>query len=118
MKGDTWSAVVAGNAIALAGTAIGAAIALSRLALPKLAEELSGMGSQPPEWVSIALDHHNELPLVGVPGLVLGVAAMMIRPLRSVLAVAAIIAAGLAIAAILLMFIGTLAPLYNASAGL
>jgi hypothetical protein len=118
MQSGNWAGYLAGKAIAISGGAIVAAMALSRVALPTLVESLSGMGNQPPEWVLIALQYRSELPLLPLPGLILGVAAIMLRPLRGVLAVAAMLAAGLATAIIVAMLIGSLAPFYDASGGL
>jgi hypothetical protein len=108
-------AYLAFKAIAVSLAAIVAAMVLSRMALPKLVEAMHGLGSKPPDWVLLALDYRNELPLLPVPGLLLGIAAIMFRPFRGVLAVAALLAAGLATFAIVAMLIGCLAPFYDAT---
>jgi hypothetical protein len=118
MQSSSWSAYLAGKAIAISGAAIVAAMVLSRMALPMLVDSLSGMDKEPADWILIALQYSNGLPLLPVPGLVLGVAAMMLRPLRGVLAVLAMIASGLSAAIIVAMLMGTLAPFYDTSGGL
>jgi hypothetical protein len=111
-----WSAYLAGKAIAISIVAIGAAVVLSRIALPRVTVVLGEMGTKPPGWALSALDYRNELPLLPVPGLLLGIAALMFRPFRGMLAVAAMIAAVLATGIIVAMLIGSLAPFYDATA--
>lgn len=112
----SWSAYLAGKAIAISIVAIGAAVALSRMALPRLTAVLGEMGTAPPAWALRALDFRDELPLLPVPGLLLGIAALMFRSFRGLLAVAAIIAAGLATGIIIAMLIGSLMPFYDTGA--
>lgn len=110
-----WGGILAGKAIAISLAGIGAALALSRLALPKVVSVLSEMGQKPADWILLALDYRDELPLLPVPGLLLGIAALMFRPMRGPLAFLAIVAAGLATAGIVAMLIGSIAPFYDAS---
>lgn len=112
-----WSSYLAAKAIVVSIGAFGVGLALSRLALPGMVDALAGAGSPPPRWAAIALDYHHELPLLGAPGLLLGIAALMFRTFRAPLAVAAMLAAGVATAGILAMLVGTLAPFYDASGG-
>jgi len=113
-----WSVYLAFKAVAISLAAIVAAIALSRLALPKLVEAMHGMGTKPPDWVLLALDYRSELPLLPVPGLLLGIAAILFRPFRGLLAIVALLAAALVTLAIVAMLIGSLTPFYDPTGAL
>lgn len=106
---------MAGKAIVVSAMSIAAAVVLSRMALPRLTAVLGEMGTPPPGWATAALRFQNELPLLGVPGLVLGIAALMFKPFRGLLAAAAMFAAVAATGAIVAMLVGTLAPFYGVS---
>lgn len=107
------STYLAGKAIVVSLAAIAASLVLSRMALPRLSAVLGEMGAQPPGWAMAALQFQNELPLLPVPGLLLGIAALMFRPFRTPLAVAAMLAAVAATAMIVAMLVGTLVPFYG-----
>jgi hypothetical protein len=63
---------LAGKAIAISIVAIGAAVVLSQMALPRLTTVLGELGTKPPGWALSVLDYRSELPLLPVPGLLLG----------------------------------------------
>ncbi len=112
----SWSVYLAGKAVAISIVAIGAAVVLSQMALPRLVAVLGEMGAKPPGWALRALDYRSELPLLPAPGLLLGIAALMFKPFRGLLALAAIIAAVLATFIIVAMLVGSLVPFYDTSA--
>ncbi|MBI4580328.1 MAG: hypothetical protein HY718_11540 [Planctomycetes bacterium] len=118
MRSEKWSLFLAAKAIAISVVAIGAAIVLSRMALPKLAETLHGMNVTPAPWVLKGLEYQAELPMLPVPGLLLGIAAIMFKPCRPLLAALALAAAVLATGVIVAMLIGSMAPLYEVPRGL
>jgi len=76
------------------------------------------MNRETPSWVFTALEYHAELPFLPVPGLLLGIAALMFKPFRLPLAVLAMIVAVAATAAIVAMLIGGMMPLYEVPRGL
>jgi hypothetical protein len=108
-----WAGYLAGKAVALSLAAIVAAFILNRVALPKLAETLHEMHKQPTPFIAFGLQHHGLLPFLPVPGLILGIAAFVLRPLRSLLAPLALLAAVLATGVIVAMLLGSMAPLYE-----
>jgi hypothetical protein len=107
------SGYVAAKAIAISVVAIGAAVVLSQMALPRLTTVLGEMGAKPPDWALTALEYQSELPLLPVPGLLLGIAAFMFKPMRGMLAWAAMLASVAATGIIVAMLIGSLVPFYN-----
>jgi len=112
-----WSAYLAGKAIALSVVAIGAAVVLTRMALPRLIESLNGAGREVSPLIALGLEHRSLLPFLPIPGLLLGVAAFILRPLRSPLAILAMIVAVVSTAAIIGLLLGSMAPLYQVPRG-
>lgn len=104
---------LAAKAITISLVAIGAAVVLSRMALPRMTLLLGEMGAKPPDWALAALSYQAELPLLPVPALLLGIAALMFRRVRGLLAGLAMLAAVAATAAIVAMLVGSLMPFYN-----
>lgn len=108
-----WSLAMAGKAIAISLVAIGAGFVLQAKALPKLVETLREMDREPSAWIALGLQFSSLLPLLPVPGLVLGIGAIIMPTFRKPLAALAIVAAAAATAVIVAMLIGTMAPLYE-----
>ncbi len=109
----SWPVLLAGKAIAISLAAIVAAVVLNQMALPRLAEELHGLQRQPSSFIVFGLKHRGLLPFLPVPGLILGIAAFAMRPLRSPLALLAMLAAVAATGVIVAMLLGSMAPLYE-----
>jgi hypothetical protein len=97
----------------MAVMAIVAAVILNQTALPKLALELGSPQVNLPGGLERLLARPAVLPYLPVPGLVLGIGALVLRPLRPILAV---LSAGASLIAFLLI-VGTLIvsmlPLYH-----
>lgn len=117
-KRHRWAVSMAIKAILLSIVASGAGFVVGRMALPKLIDALHGMGQKPPELILTSLQYQDLLPLLPLPGLVLGIAALMFRVFRPLLAPLAMLAAVLATFGIVAMLIGSMAPLYQIPRGL
>lgn len=113
-----WSAYLAGKAVAISLVAIVAGVVLNRMALPRLSDALHDLHRQPSPLIAFGLNHRALLPFLPVPGLLLGVSAFVLRPLRPILAPAAMLAAVAATGAIVAMLLGSMAPLYEVPRGL
>ena len=111
----TWLAF---RSIIAAALAIVVAIIVNRTAMPKLTTEAPTAQSDLPLGLTGLVAHRGLLPLVPVPGLLLGIAALVLRPLRPLLAILATIGCVLAVVLILGTLVGALAPLYQAPAEL
>lgn len=112
-RSGSWPTWLAFRSTVTAAAAIAAGWVVKATALPALTREVGegGVASTPlPEWV-LALG--DWLPLVGVPGLVLGLAAIRLRRFRPPLAVLATIASVGAIVAIVGTLIGLMLPFYQ-----
>lgn len=97
-------------------TAIGAivaAVVLESTALPKLEGELKAMQAQPPAALAWVTPFQGHLRFVPVPALLLGVAAIVLRPLRRPLAILATIFSILAVAILVGSLVAALAPMYQ-----
>jgi hypothetical protein len=94
-------------------TAAGAAVVLRTAALPALSREIGAMDLDPASMSVQLLKLAKWLPLVGVPGVVFGVAALVNRQARPVLSVLAALASVAAMVAVVGTLIGILVPLYQ-----
>ena len=111
----TWLAL---RSVLTAGMAIVVAIILNRTAMPRLTAETPTTHANLPSGLSCLLVGRHLLPWIPVPGLLLGLAALALRPLRPILAVLAAIGCLIAVVLIVGALIGALAPLYQAPAEL
>ena len=111
----TWLAL---RSVFTAGMAIVVAIILNRTAMPRLAAEAPTTHVNLPAGLSCLLVGRHLLPWIPVPGLLLGLAALLLRPLRPILAALAAIGCLIAVVLIVGALIGALAPLYQAPAEL
>lgn len=89
------------------------AVLLNRVAIPPLLEQHKAAGATVEGWSKFLLDHHDLLPYVAVPGVVLGLAAIYLRPLRGLLAFLATLATLAAVGALLATLLAGMAPLYQ-----
>ena len=110
---SAWPTTMAVKAILLSIVASGAGFVLTRMALPKLADALHVIGHEPSGWVLTGMRFQDVLPILPAPGLVLGIAALMFRPFRPLLAVLAMLVAVAATIVIVALLIGSMAPLYE-----
>jgi hypothetical protein len=113
-----WATLMAVKAALLSAVAIAAAVVLTRMALPKLVEALHCAGRPSSPLVLMELRYQDTIPLLPVPGLILGIAALMFRPFRALFAILAMLAALVATAGIVALLIGSMAPLYEVPRGL
>ena len=112
-KSGSWTTWMAFRSAVTGAVSIVAGCVVQTTALPALTRqvaELSPEEQAPAEWALAASDW---LPFFGVPALLLGLAAIAMRPLRPVLAVLATLASLAAIAAIAATLIGSMLPLYQ-----
>ncbi len=110
-----WLTRLAFRSTLTSALAIVAAYIVKTMALPALGKETEDAASAIPadwRWLLSLRDYLLFLP---IPGLVLGVAAIALRPLRPLLAPLALVAAVLAVVAIAGSLVVTLAPLYRVS---
>lgn len=110
---QNWATFLAVKAITLSIVAMAAAFVLGHLALPKLAEALNGMGRDPSALVLKGIEYQAWIPILPTPGLLLGIWALMFRSLRTPLAVLAMLLAVAATVAVVLLLLGSMAPLYQ-----
>lgn len=107
----SWPLWLAIRAIATGLAGILATVILQSAALPKVQEELRDV--RKPQATSLVLRYQKAF--IAVPGLAvaLGVAAIVLRPLRAQLAVLAAIAGVLTLFSAVAMLIAMLGPLYR-----
>ncbi len=81
----SWGLWLSVRAVLTAGMGIGLAILLRSAVLPNLEKESQGAGTSAPASLAWILTLKPWLPLLPVPGLVVGIVAIAIRDLRGVL---------------------------------
>ena len=114
----SFSLRLAVRATLTAVVAIVAAGVFESRAQSKLQGELTGMHLQPPAslgWLGVFQGHLQYVP---VPALLLGVAALVLRPLRPILAPLAMVATLLAVLIVVGSLLAAMAPLYRMPAEL
>ena len=112
-RSGSWSTWLAFRSTLTAGSAVVVGWIVRTTALPRLTAEASELGlggAAGSPWLGMVSDW---LPLVGVPGLVLGIAAIAIRSARPVLAVLAALASVAAIVVIVAVLAASLLPMYQ-----
>jgi hypothetical protein len=114
-RSGSWPMWLAVRSTATAVTGIVVAMTLGSTALPKLSEELKASDLQPPAPLGVLVANPQALPMLPVPGLLLGIAAIVLRPFRGPLAILSAIAATAAMVLIVGALIGSLAPMYSMS---
>jgi len=112
-KPGTWPTRMALRSMATAVTAIAAGWAVQAKALPVLTGEVNALGTRGAVDLSSLAAVGPWLPFAGVPGLVLGIAAMLMKPLRPVLAILAVLASLAAVVLVVGSLVASLAPTYN-----
>ncbi len=109
----SWSMWLAVRATTTAVIGIIVALVLQSAALPKLHSESKKLDRHTPsalEWVSV---RPAVLPFLPVPAIILGVAAMFLRPVRGVLAALAALLTVIAMVFIVGSLVAGLAPMYQ-----
>jgi hypothetical protein len=114
----SFSLQLAIRATVLAVCAIVAGMIFESQAQPKLNTELEGLHLQRPAILKWVEPFQGHLRYVPVPALVLGIAALALRPFRPVLAIAAMVAAVLAIMILVGSLLAVMAPMYQVPADL
>ncbi|GMU23891.1 MAG: hypothetical protein AMXMBFR13_39690 [Phycisphaerae bacterium] len=109
----SWSTWLAFRSTITAIGAIIVAVVLNNTALPKLDAEVKGVDQKPAALAQYTAQAPRYLPLIPVPAVVFGVAAILLRPFRGPLAILAAIGSVIAIVAIVGTLITALAPLYS-----
>ena len=108
-----WSTWLAFRSTLTGAVAVGAGWVVKATAMPAIARETGDLdvgGLAGSAGLSVLAPW---LPMVGVPGLALGIAAIAIRRLRPVLAILATVASLLAIAAIVGTLVVSILPMYQ-----
>lgn len=93
-----------------------AAIILESTAMPKLQGEVNAMKLKTPPGLAWAAPFQAHLRYIAIPGLGFGIAALVLRPFRRPLAIAAMIFTLLAVIILVATFAATMAPLYQGAA--
>ena len=99
-------------------TAVGAsvvAVILNHTAMPNLLDGLRDSGQDVPQWLQQVVDLQPLLPWVGVPGVIFGIAAMVLRPLRTPLALLAGLLSVVAIVLVVATLVAAMIPFYQGS---
>jgi hypothetical protein len=112
-RSGSWPMWLAVRSTATAVTGIVVAMFIGSAALPKMAAELQASELQPPAPLGVLVANPQALPMLPVPGLLLGIGAILLRPLRGPLAILAAIASTLAMVLIVGTLVGALVPMYN-----
>jgi hypothetical protein len=107
-----WLAV---RSIVTAAAASVVAIVLNHTAMPSLLEELRDSDMDVPQWLEMIVGFQPLLPWVGLPGVILGIAALMLRPLRKPLALLASLLSVAAIALVVATLVSAMIPFYQSS---
>ena len=107
-----WLAV---RSIITAAAASAVAIVLSHTAMPKLIHELRDSGADVPSWLEKIVEFQPLLPWVGLPGVVVGIAALMLRPFRKPLALLAGVLSVAAIVLVVTTLVAAMIPFYQSS---
>jgi hypothetical protein len=113
-----WATRLAFRSTLIAACALVAAYIVDTRALPTLSKEMGEAVSRLPVYLRWLVGLRDWLLYVPIPGLVLGLAALILRPLRSLLAPLAALASLLAVAAIVGTLVVTLMPIYQVPADL
>ena len=109
----SWPTWLAFRSTATAASALVAAFILRSTALPKLGGEMSDLGVGPPEAASWLVGMRDWLVILPLPGLILGIGAIVMRSVRPVLAVFAALASAAAILLIVATLAASLVPMYQ-----
>lgn len=109
----SWALRLALRSTLTAVATIVAGITLSSTALSKLPGEISKLPGPAAESAQKIIALQGYIPWLGVPALVLGIAAMAFKPWRPVLAVLAAVASAAAAIAIVATLVGAMMPLYQ-----
>jgi hypothetical protein len=115
MRRGSFGVWLAVRSIVTAAAASVVAIVLNRTAMPKLLDELRDSGTDAPSWLQTIVEFQPLLPWVGVPGVILGIAALMLRPLRKPLALLAGLVSVTAIALVVATLVAAMIPFYQSS---
>lgn len=107
-----WLAV---RSIVTAAAASIVAVVLNQTAMPKLIDELNESGADVPSWLEKIIQFQPLLPWVGLPGVVLGTAALTLRSLRNPLAFLAGLLSVTAIALVVATLVAAMIPFYQSS---
>ncbi len=113
-----WPTWLAFRSTLTAASAIVVGWIVKTTALPAVAKQASELGTgglASSDWLVLARDL---LPFVGVPGLVLGIAAIAMRPFRPALALLAAFASVAAIIVIVGTLVASILPMYEMPADL
>jgi len=113
-----WTTRLAVRSILIAACALFAAYIVDTRALPTLSKETGEAVSHLPTYLRWLVGLRGWLLYVPIPGLVLGVAAVVLRPLRPLLAPLAALASLLAVAVIVGALVVALLPMYQVPADL
>lgn len=108
-----WPLVLAVKAMAISVVGLGAGYTVNQLALPRLLEELEGSRKALSPVLSHMLSVRGLLSMSPLAGLLLGLAAIGLKPLRTPLALLAMVAAIGSVAAIVGMLVLAMMPLYQ-----
>ena len=105
-----WLAV---RAVATAIVGIGAAVILNKMAIPALAGQIDQFGSDISPMYKWVMSNHHWLPWIPLPALVLGLAAIMLRSLRNILAPLAAFVSLIAFIVIIGSLVVAMMPMYS-----
>ncbi|MBN1490915.1 MAG: hypothetical protein JXA69_13440 [Phycisphaerae bacterium] len=117
-KRGRWALRMAVRATLTAVVAIVVGYMVDHMALSKLAGEASDSRAELPVVLQWAAVFHGVLAVVPVPALLAGIAALILRPLRGLLAPLASILVFAAFGVILLALLAGLLPMYAVPEGL
>jgi len=109
----SWSMWLAMRSLVTAIGGIAAAFVLSSLAMPHLADHIKEMGADAPQMTRFVMENHRYLPIVPIPALVLGIAAVVFRSLRTLLAPLAAVASIMALVVVVGSLVVAMMPLYS-----
>ena len=112
-KKSRWPMWLAVRSVATAVCCIVAAIILHKTALPALAGTIGQIKTNVPEVTHLVIDNHQWLPWIPVPALIIGIAAVILRPIRSILAPLAAITSLIAVIVIVGSLVVAMMPMYR-----
>jgi hypothetical protein len=118
LRPGSFALSLAVRATMTAAGAIVAAMIFESAAMPKLQGELKAMNLRPPAGLAWVVPFQGHLRYVPIPALVLGIAAIALRPLRRPLAIAAMALALLAVVILVGSLVAAIAPMYQMPAEL
>ncbi len=117
-RGGGWSTRLAVRSVLTCVVAIVVGVMVSSSALPKLEREVKEAGGHRSPVMRKLVESRSLLPFAPVPGLLLGIAALVLRPLRAPLALAAMLATVACVGLLIATLGAAMAPLYDVPADL